>query len=120
MKYIIALLALALSLPALAASHTATLNYTASPDSTTASPGTVDVYRATGACPSSGLGTLTFTKVDTTPQPPAGSYVDTLPGTGTYCYYLIFNQNGASSAPSNTGGGTANPFPAVLGTVVVQ
>jgi len=110
---------LAVAIPAFAASHTATLTYTASSDSTTGNPGTVTVYRATGACPASGLGSLTFTAVTTT-APSGGPYTDTLPGPGTYCYYLTATISGATSSPSLTGGGSANPFPPTGVTVVVQ
>lgn len=116
---ILPLIVFLIAAPVFAASHTATLTYTASSDSTTATPGTVSVYRAVGACPASGLGSLTWTLVTST-APAGGTYTDTLPTAGTYCYYLTATINGATSAASNTGGGTASPFPPSLGTVVVQ
>src|SRR5579871_3112162 len=58
------------------AAHQVTLTWTASKDSTTASPGTVSVYRAVGACPASGIGTLTYTALTST-APAAGPYIDT-------------------------------------------
>ena len=120
MKALFASLLLVLALPLAAqATHTATLPIGASPDSTTSNPGTVTVYRATGTCPTTGLGALTFTAV-TTSAPASGSYVDTLPGPGTYCYYLTATISGATSGASGTGGGTATPFPPTLGTVVVK
>ena len=120
MKRLILLALLLLASSAFAqTSHTATLTYTKSSDSTTANPGTVSVYRAVGVCPASGLGTLTFTMLTSTASP-GGTYTDNLPGPGTYCYYLTATISSATSGPSNTGGGSANPFPPVLGTVVVQ
>ncbi len=98
--------------------HTAKLTITASPDSTTGNPGTTAIYRAAGVCPASGLGSLTFAAV-TTSGPASGSYTDTLPGPGSYCYYMTATISGVTSIPSSTGGGTAGPFPPTF-TVVVQ
>ena len=120
MKTFFASLLLVLALPLAAqATHTATLPIGASPDSTTSNPGTVTVYRATGTCPTTGLGTLTFTTV-TTSAPASGSYVDTLPGPGTFCYYLTTTISGATSGPSGTGGGVALPFAPTLGSITVK
>jgi hypothetical protein len=113
------LLVLLLAIPAFAASHTASITYTASSDSSIGTPGTVTIYRAVGACPASGLGSLTFAQVTST-APAGGPYTDTLPGVGTYCYYATATISGATSIPSNTGGGSANPFPPTTFTVTVQ
>lgn len=83
-------------------SHQVTLRWTASPDSTTATPGTVTVYRATAACPSSGIGTLTYSKL-TAAALAGGPYVDTAVTSGiTYCYYVTATIGGLESNPSNT------------------
>lgn len=82
--------------------YSVTLNWAASTSSTPAAPGTVTVYRATGTCPASGLGTLTYTALTTT-APDAGPYTDATVASGsTYCYYAEAVIGGASSAPSNT------------------
>ena len=97
---------LSLSAHAAAAQHSVTLNWIASTDSTTATPGTVTVYRATAACPASGIGTLTYTALTTTAAA-GGPYTDSAVTTGvTYCYYLTATIGGATSGPSNTAGGT--------------
>jgi len=82
--------------------HQVTLRWTASPDSTTAAPGTVTVYRATAACPASGIGTLAYSKLTATALA-GGPYVDTSVTTGsTYCYYVTATIGGLESNPSNT------------------
>ena len=101
------LLALFVMLASVAhAQHSVTLNWTASSDSTTSSPGTVNVLRAVGTCPASGIGTLTYTTLTST-APAGGPYVDSAVTAGaTYCYYLTATIGGATSGPSNTAGGT--------------
>ena len=99
--------------------HSATLTWTASSDSTTTTPGTVTVYRATAACPASGIGTLTYTPLTTT-APAGGPYVDTAVTVGTtYCYYVTATIGGSTSGPSNTFQAKipASPPTALTGTV---
>ena len=121
MRYLLtlALALLVLALPTYAqASHTATIPYTASADSTTGNPGTVTIWRAPVACPASGI--PTGATALTTTAPASGTYTDTLPGAGVYCYYLTATISGATSGASNTGGGTALPFAPTLGSVTVK
>ena len=92
--------------------HSATLTWSAPSDATTGS--TYNIYRATGACPTSGLGTLTFAKVNAAPIT-ALTYVDSGLTVGTYCYYATQVQSSTESLPSNTAGGPARP-----GTITVQ
>lgn len=66
-----------------AQSHSVTLAWTASSDSTTSDPGTVNVYRATGTC----AGTPSFTQIKTAVTP-NGPYVDASVGTGRFAYYV--------------------------------
>lgn len=83
-------------------SYSVALAWTASTSSTTATPGTVKVFRAAGACPASGIGTLTYSALTTT-APAAGPYKDTAVANGTtYCYYLEAVVGSATSGPSNT------------------
>lgn len=89
-----------------------TLNWKASASSTTTTPGTVNVYRAVGACPpGNSLGTLTYTQLTST-APAAGPYVDNtvVPAT-TYCYYIGATISGVSSGPSNTAQAITAPIP---------
>lgn len=85
-----------------AASHQVKLTWTASIDSTSANPGTTNVYRATAACPASGIVGVTFAKI-ASGQPAGGPYTDTSVTSGaTYCYYVTAVIGGAESSPSNT------------------
>lgn len=102
MKKLLFSLLLGSSSVAFAASHSVTLTWTASTDSTTANPGTVNVLRATGNCPASGIGTLTYNTLTTT-APAGGPYVDNSVTSGTtYCYYVTATIGGQTSNPSNT------------------
>jgi hypothetical protein len=102
MKRYLALLILAFAAVAHGQAHQVTLTWTASASSTPANPGTVMVWRATGNCPASGIGTLSYTAIAGS-QPPAGSYVDTTVSSGTtYCYYVVAVIGGATSLPSDT------------------
>lgn len=83
------------------AQHKVTLSWVASTDSTSSNPGTVSVYRATGTCPASGIGTLTYSTL-TAAAPAGGPYADTTVSAGTYCYYVTATISGATSGPSNT------------------
>lgn len=101
-------LALFLLLPAAAqAQHGISLTWTASTDATASS--TANIYTATGTCPASGIGTLTWTKY----VPPTGT---TIPAGGSYvvpgftggqivCVYVTNVIGTVETQPSNTGGG---------------
>lgn len=83
------------------AAHSVALSWSASSDSTSTTPGTVSVFRATGACPASGISGLTFAKIATSISA-AGPYTDTTVTVGTWCYYVAADIGGAESGPSNT------------------
>lgn len=96
--------------------HNAVLSWSAPSDSTT---GTVyNVYRANAVCPVSGVGTLTFTQINTTPVT-ALTYTDNTIGIGNWCYYVTQVTSSVESAPGNTGGGVAKPK-TVTFTVVIN
>lgn len=118
----LAFLALALACglaSAQSAQHKVTLSWTASPDSTAANPGTANVWRATGACPTTGAPTGA-TEISTS-APAGGPYVDSNVAAGsTYCYYVTATISGATSGPSNTTQPTVGPFPPGGLTVVVD
>lgn len=92
--------------------HSAVFTWTAPADAVATS--TYDLFRANAVCPTSGLGTLTFTKVNATAIVGL-TYTDGTIGVGNWCYYMQQNQNGATSQPSNTSGGQARP-----NTVTIQ
>jgi len=103
-----------------AQSHQVTLSWTASKDSSASNPGTVTVYRAVGSCPSSGIGTLTYTPLTTT-APAGGPYTDPTVTAGmTYCYYVTATINGATSQPSNTANATVPVFSPTAVSVLIQ
>lgn len=87
--------------------HQAVLSWSAPSDATTGS--TYNVYRAVGVCPTSGLGSLTFVKLNSTGITGL-SFTDTSVSVGnSYCYYGTQVQGSAESVPSNTAGGTLRP-----------
>jgi hypothetical protein len=90
-------LALALASPA-KAQHSASLSWTASSDAAANPTLAYNVYRLTGACPSSG--TAGFTKLNTTPVT-ATSFTDATIVLGSACYYVTATLNGTESVPSN-------------------
>lgn len=92
--------------------HNVVLTWAAPADAVATS--TYDLFRINAVCPVSGLGGLTFTKVNTTPIT-ALTFTDATITVGNWCYYMQQNQNGASSVPSNTAGGQAKP-----NTVTIQ
>lgn len=92
--------------------HQAVLSWAAPTDAVPGS--TYNVYRASGACPASGLGALIFTKVNSTGITTL-TYTDTGLAVGVYCYYATQVQNTVESVPSNTAGGTVRP-----NTVTIQ
>ena len=78
----------------LAQAHTVSLSWTASTDAGVS----YNVYRFSGACPSTG--TAGFSKINTT-SVAATTYTDASLAAGTYCYYATSVLNGAESVPSN-------------------
>lgn len=116
MKRLLALFVFALG--AFAQSHSATLTWTVP----TEPSGTgYDVYRAVGTCPSSGIGTLSYTLLNSTPLTVL-TYTDTtVTGGTTYCYYVTASLSGVQSGPSPTAGAAIpSTFPPTTLTVVVQ
>lgn len=73
------------------------LTWQASASSTAADPGTVQVYRAPGACPATGL-PQNYTVIDGS-APAGGPYMDAA-SAGTYCYFLTATIDGVASGPS--------------------
>ena len=74
---------------------------------TTSSNCTLQVYKASGACPASGIGSLTYTEVAPTLAGTASvsgttwSYADTAVTTGsTYCYYVTATYTAGTFGPS--------------------
>ena len=108
----------AFTLPAIAATHSVTLNWTAGTDDT----GFI-VYRASGTCPatvSSNPVTTGFTAVSTINSATTTNYIDTAVTYGTYCYFVVGTAGGLVSVPSNTVNPSVLPFPATGLTVTVQ
>lgn len=95
MNKLIAMAVLALaSLPAMAASHSVTLGWTAGSDDTG-----FNVYRASGTCPATVSPTTPgFTKLA---SPTATTYADTTVTVGTWCYFVTGTASGAESVASN-------------------
>jgi len=89
--------------PVFAAGPSVTLSWTASVTSTTATPGTSNVYRETGTCPTTQpTSTVGFSQIATNITP-SGPYTDTTVSTGTtYCYVVTAVIGGLESNPSNT------------------
>ena len=87
-----------------AQSHSVSLTWTASTDSGVS----YNVYRLSGACPTSG--TAGFSKI-TTATITATAYTDTTATPGDYCYYATSVLNGAESIPSNMASAVILPAP---------
>ncbi len=88
--------------------HTVSVTWTASPDSTTSTPGTVNVWRAPGSCTPP---IASFTKIATA-QTPAGTFNDVNLTAGDYCYFLTAVIPGfQESAPSPAAGITVSDKP---------
>jgi chitinase len=93
--------------PVMAQGHTATLTITPASDAVSGTTG-YNIYRTPNACPVTGIGSLTWTKLTTTPIT-ATTYTDSTLTPGTWCYYVTANLGGVESVPSITAGGTAKP-----------
>jgi hypothetical protein len=88
----------AIALPLNAASIK--LAWTPSVSSTTADPGTVNVYRRTSTCPAS-FSSVTWIKL-ATGVPAGGPYIDSQANLYyPHCYYVTAVINGKESPPSN-------------------
>ena len=105
--YLIAVLAL-FCLPASAQTkpHQSTLFWTAPTmcvDGSSCVPTGYNVYRASVACPATGIptgATLIASAITTT------TYTDTPLAPGTYCWYVTALNSAGESGPSNTAGGS--------------
>jgi hypothetical protein len=86
--------------------HTATMSWKAPTDAIATS--TYNVYYVAASCPTSGLGTLNWVKIN--PVPIVGlTYTQSGLAAGNYCWYVTQVQNGVESPPSTTAGGMAKP-----------
>lgn len=98
-KLVLAVLAILFApAAAKAQSHSATLKWTASTDSTQTGA-SVNVYRSTGACPAAGTTPSGFTVLAS--KITAVTYVDTTVGIGQFSYYVTEVVGTQESAPSN-------------------
>jgi len=96
MRRLILFALLLFAIGAAAQNHSATLSWVALPDTPTS-----NVYRAPGACPSTGSPTGQV-KLNLTPVA-ATTYKDsTVAGANTYCYTVRATLNGVESVDSNT------------------
>jgi hypothetical protein len=101
--------------------HQNTLAWSASPDATTASFS--NVYRVAGACPTTPISVVSFTKINTTSAiPAAGTYVDTINLTaGASNSYVVTNViGGVESSASNCVTALTPTFQPTNLTVVAQ
>lgn len=89
-----------------AQAHSVVLTWAAPSDAVASS--TYNTYRAAGSCPSSGIGTLTWVKLNTSGIT-ALTYTDASVAVGQYCYYATQVQNGVESNPSNTASALVRP-----------
>lgn len=86
--------------------HFVVLTWQAPADATAGS--LYNIYRATGGCPASGLGTLAFSKIGSGLS--ALTFTDSSVVVGnSYCYYGTQTQGSVEAAPGNTAGGTIRP-----------
>ena len=88
------------------AQHSASLTWGASPDAAANPTLSYNVYRLSGACPTSG--TAGFTKLNTTPVTTL-TFTDSTIALGNACYYVTATLNGAESVPSNTASAVVLP-----------
>ena len=101
---------LALSFAGAASAHSVSLSWTASTDMPTITSGNgYNVYRASGACPATGVPT-TAAVVNSTVVA-AVTYTDSTVTPGAYCYYVETSLNGAVSVPSTTAQGNVPVAP---------
>jgi len=94
--------------------HQAILTWAAPDDASLTA--TYNVYRASGLCPASGLGSLAFSKIANTS---ALTYTDAnVKVGGQYCYYGTHVEGTVESVPGNTAGGTVTPHGITIQLVV--
>jgi len=107
------------------------LSWSASPSSTTATPGTTNVYRASGNCPTVAPTTTAGFSLIATSIAPTGPYTDTVQLTAnaqTMCYFVTAVIGGLESVPSTTFQASIEALPAqkpqpptkLTGTVTYQ
>jgi len=120
MKKLIAIALLALAAgwcSAQSSGHTVTLTV-ASPDTSSAAPGTATILRAAGACPASGVPASGTTLTSTLSVPSTATYTDsTVVGGSTYCYWTTLKTQGGGSGVSNTFQGAITVHVELSGTV---
>lgn len=81
--------------------HSVTLTVS-SPDTSTASPGTATVLRASGACPASGVPSSGTTLTSTLSVPATANFTDSAVTAGnTYAYWTVLKTSGGGSGVSN-------------------
>jgi len=95
--------------------HSVTVTWNAAPDATASA--SYNLYRATGVCPASGLGTLTFTKQVNVS---ALTATDTAVTFGSYCYYVTHVEGTAESIPSNTSTATIQRATVTIKITIAQ
>lgn len=84
------------------AAHSVVLTVT-SPDTSSASPGTATILRASGACPASGVPSSGSTLTSTLSVPGTATFTDsTVTGGNTYCFWATLKASGGGSGVSNT------------------
>lgn len=82
--------------------HVVTLTVS-SPDTSTASPGTATIQRASGACPATGVPLSGTTLTSALSVPATATYSDSsVTGGSTYCYWATLKTAGGGSGVSNT------------------
>ena len=97
--------------------HTVTLTVS-SPDTSSASPGTATILRATGACPASGVPASGTTLTSSLSVAGTANYSDTsVIGGNTYCYWATLRTSGGGSGVSNTFLGAISVYVQLSGTV---
>ena len=119
MKRLLGILLLAISAGAQTPTHSVTLTV-ASPDTSSANPGTATVFRITGQCPASGVPSQTgaFTLTSTLKVPGTGQATDTsVVGGNSYCYWAVLQTSGGASGTSNTFLGAVGVYVTLSGTV---
>lgn len=104
----------------IAAGHSTTINWTASVDMPATIPAGsgYNVFRASGACPASGVPTGAA-ELNTTPVA-ANTFTDTTVTPGNWCYYVETLLGGVSSLPSNTALGATPVAPPTNVTITTE
>jgi len=96
--------------------HSVTLTVS-SPDTSTTSPGTATVLRASGACPASGVPSSGTTLTSTLSVPASATFTDsTVVGGNTYCFWAVLKTQGGGTGTSNTFLGSISVLVTLSGT----